>query len=112
MYLEGVLINKGGISIEVVHLLLSEGNTVTPVQRADVVLNALHHLAPGVAHLLWRLPAELPGVLKERTVCVRARMESKGREEERKKERKKKTTKILFIAISLFFKRFNPCSLL
>lgn len=81
-----MLIYKSGISIEVVHLFLSKGNTVSPVKWANVVLNAFDHFAPGVANLLWRLPTKLPWVLKEGRVCVSQQWKEK--KEKRKGRRK------------------------
>lgn len=46
--LEGVCIDEGAICVQVLDILIPKGNTVAPVERADVVLNTLDKLSPCV----------------------------------------------------------------
>merc|ERR1719221_1223223 len=62
--LERVPVYKGGVLVEVVHLLLPQRHPVAPVEAPDVVLDLGDHGGPVVAHLLpVHLPAEALGVL-------------------------------------------------
>merc|ERR1719320_2267982 len=60
--LDGVLVHKGGIFIQVGHVLLPERHPVPPVEGPNVVLYLLHHVLPIVLSR-GNLPTKALGIL-------------------------------------------------
>eukprot|EP01136_Pigoraptor_vietnamica_P044224 Opistho-1_new@20696 len=58
---DGVGIREDAEPVDVLDLLVAEGHAVAPVERANVVLDALHHRRPRVLHgLLFDFPSVSP----------------------------------------------------
>ena len=63
-YLDCVCIFQRCQGIDVLDVFVPEGNSVAPVERADVILNTFHHLRPIMCYVLGDAPAEMTSIIQ------------------------------------------------